>query len=363
VRKRRDKEMSRWNKLTFLLLVALLVVLPIAAGCARKPAPTPAPAPKPAVKPIDLKFSVLQSTKHHISRNVWEPMKAEIEKRTNGRVKVTIYYAQALGKAPDQYDLIVKGIADMAMFLPAYTKGRFPLTTLGELPSYPDHKTAELIMYDYFYKDLVDEYAEIKVLFPYTPPPLNLGSNKPVRKLEDLEGLKIRATGGYVSETVKALGAQPVQMPVTEIYTSVERGVVDGFTLPYTSWRGYKVEEVTKYVTVTGISLPIIFVGMNKDTWAKLSPEDQKIIMEVSEEARQWNLNTFAIEAKDAIGALKEAGVEFIYLDDAEKARWQERTKPLWDKWLKDMEAKGLPAKQVQDDFKAIMKKHGMTPP
>jgi TRAP-type C4-dicarboxylate transport system substrate-binding protein len=287
-------------------------------------------------------------------------MKSEIAKRTDGRIGVTIYYAQALGKAPVQYDLITKGVADMAMFLPTYSKGRFPLTTLGELPSYPDQKTAELIMYDFYYKSLVDEYSEVKILYPYTPPPLNLGSNVPVRKLEDLKGLKIRATGGYVTKTVEALGATGVQMPVTEIYTSVERNVVNGYTLPYTSWRGYKLQEVTKYVTVTGISLPIIFVAMNLDTWAKISPQDQKIIMEVSEEARQWNLDTYAVEATTAIDALKSAGVEFIYLDAAETARWQARTEPLWDGWLKDMEAKGLPAKQTQADFRAIMKKHGM---
>jgi len=356
--------MSKWNKAT-LLLIILLVALPIFVSCAPKapagpatPAPVSTLASAPA-KTIELKFSTALSPQHHAVKNVMDRWAKEVEARTKGGVKVTMYTAGALGKIQDHYDMVSKGIAEVGHFLPTYTAGRFPMTTITEIPFYGDHIKSTNSLNELYNKTLYKEFPEVKMILIWGPP-LDIGSKKSVKTMEDFKGLKTRTTGGYVTKSLEALGATPVTMPVTEIYTSIERGVVDAFTLNYDSWPGYKLQEVAKNVAVVGISLPINGVIMNINTWNSLPPDIQKVIEGVNKDALKWTEDTYTAEKINAKDLLEKAGVNFYYLPDAEKTRWKNAVAPLWNEWEKEMNGKGLQGTQIRKDFEAILKKNNV---
>lgn len=313
--------------------------------------------------PIEIRYSTYLPPNHHLVRNVYSRWAEEVGKRTGGRVKVTIFPAGALGKTGDHYDMAAKGIADVTSTLFAFTPGRHPLNTVVELAFYGDHVKGTRAVNEIFWKDLYKEFTDVKVLFVWNPPQ-DIGSNKPIHTLEDMNGLKIRTTGAEAVKIVQALGATAVSLPITDVYTSMERGVVDGFTLIINSWTGYKLNEVTKYGLKVGVMSPTNMTLMNLKTWNRMPPDIQKIIEKVNAEAVEWAIDSYSLEEEKTNEALKKAGIQVYVLPPAELARWKNRVKPLWDEWLADMKAKGkgLPAQKVRDDFVQVLKKYDLDP-
>jgi TRAP-type transport system periplasmic protein len=311
--------------------------------------------------PIEIRYATYLSPNHHLVRNVYSRWAEEVGKRTGGRVKVTLYPAGALGKAVDHYDMAAKGVADVSSTVVAFTPGRYPLSTVLELAFYGDHVKGTRAVNEIFWKDLYQEFNDVKMLFIWNPPQ-DIGSNKPIRTLEDMKGLKIRATGSVQVKMVEVLGATAVSMPITDVYTSVERGVVDGYMLIIGSWPGYKLDEVTKYGLKIGMSCPANVAVMNLKTWNRFPPDIQKIIEQVNVDAIGWLLDTYSAEGETTAQLLKKTGVQVYTLPPAELARWKQRVRPLWDEWLADMKAKGLPGQKVRDDFVQVLKKYDLDP-
>lgn len=311
--------------------------------------------------PIELRYSTYLPPKHHLVRRIYTRWAEEVEKRTGGRVKVTLFTAGSLGKAVDHYDMAAKGIADVTSTLFAFTPGRHPLNTVVELAFYADTVRGTRAVNEIFWKDLAQEFTDVKPMFVWNPPQ-DIGSNKPIHTLEDMAGLKIRTTGDIAVKMVKALGATPVSMPITEVYTSMERGVIDGFTLIVASWPGYKLDEVTKYGLKLGMTSPTNMTIMNLKTWNSLPPDIQKIIEGVNADAVEWVIDTYNIEDGVTAKLLEKEGIPVYTLPPAELARWKKRTKPLWGEWVADMKARGLPGQKVMDDFVEILKKYDLDP-
>ena len=152
----------------------------------------------PAVeKPIELKFASLLPAMHHEQMEVFVPFAKEVEERTNGRVKVSLYPSEALCKAKDLYDCALQGVSELTHFVPSYTAGRFPLTTVMELPiGVPSAKVGTQVIWDLYEKHLKTEYAGVKILSLWTNQPAHIfTSKKPIKTLEDLRGLRIRSPG------------------------------------------------------------------------------------------------------------------------------------------------------------------------
>lgn len=338
------------RRVTFYCLVFVLALSWIIAGF------TPAQS-----APIKIRYSTYLSPKHHLVKRVYNRWAEEVEKRTGGRVKVTMYTAGSLGKALDHYDMAAKGIADVVSTLHAFTPGRHPLNTVVELAFYSDHIKGTRAVNEIFWKDLAQEFTDVKPMFVWNPPQ-DFGSNKPIRTLEDLSGLKIRTTGATAVKMIEALGATAVSFPITQVYTSMERGVIDGFNLIIASWPGYKLNEVTKYGLKVGMTSPTNLTLMNPKTWNSLPADVQKIIEGVNADAVEWVIESYTIESKTTADLLAKAGIKVYKLPPAEVARWKERTRPLWAEWVKDKEAKGLPGQKVMDDFIAILKKYDLDP-
>ena len=273
----------------------------------------------------------------------------EIEKRTDGRVKITVFYGGTLTPADKCYDGVVKGISDIGFSVLAYTRGKFPLTEVADLPlGMKSGLVASKVINDFYKKFKPRELDEVQVMYLHGHGPGILHSKKEVTKLEDVKGMKIRCTG-MAAKIVAALGATPVAMPMGETYDALSRGVVDGSMAPYEALQGWKWGEVVKYtVEDWGASYSSgMFVVMNKDKWNSLPPDVQKIIEQVNEEYIEKQGKTWDEIEKAGRDFTISRGNKIISFLQDEDWRWQKAVKPLLDEYVKNMETKGLPGDVV----------------
>jgi len=300
------------------------------------------------VKPIELNYSIFfpPTHKHSIVATEWSK---EIEKRTNGRVKIAMFYGGTLTPADKCYDGVVKGISDVGMSCFAYTMGKFPLTEVADLPLGSNSGVvATKLINEYYAKFKPKEIDEVKVMYLHGHGPGILHTKKAVNKLEDVKGLKIRCTG-MAAKIVTALGGVPVAMPQPETYDALSRGTVDGSMAPYEALQGFKWGEVVKFTTESWGSAYStgFFVVMNKEKWNALAPDIQKIIEKVNEEwiERQGKLWD-EIDGPGKEFAIK-LGNKIISLSKEENERWAKAVRPIHNDYINSMKAKGLPGEEA----------------
>ncbi len=281
----------------------------------------------------------------------------ELRERSQGRIEITLYPGGALTSAAQCYEGVVTGISDIGMSCFAYTRGRFPLLEGLDLPvGYPDGLTATRAAYKLVKKYRPIELEDVQVLYVHAHGPGILASKKPVRKLSDLNGLKVRATG-LSTKIVAALGGLPVGMSQPETYEALQKGVVDATLCPIETLKGWKQGEVIDYVTDSKIVgyTTAMFVVMNKNSFAELPKDLQQLILDVSEE---WvDKHGLAWDEADAEGLafIQSLGKSIIELDDAEKARWKSAVQPLLDAFVESAEAKNLPGRAFLNDLQTIV--------
>ena len=297
---------------------------------------------------IKLNYSIFFPAphKHAVVATEWAK---EIEKRTNGKVQITMFYGGTLTPADKCYDGVVKGISDIGFSVFAYTRGKFPLTEVSDLPlGIKTGLVATKVINDYYKKFKPRELDEVQVMYLHGHGPGILHSKKEVTKLEDVKGMKIRCTG-MAAKIVQALGATPVAMPMGETYDALSRGVVDGSMAPYEALQGWKWGEVVKYsVEDWGASYSAgMFVVMNKDKWNSLPPDIQKIIEQVNEEYIEKQGKTWDEIEKAGRDFTISRGNKIISFLQDENLRWERAVKPLLDEYVKNMENKGLPGDVV----------------
>jgi TRAP-type C4-dicarboxylate transport system substrate-binding protein len=287
----------------------------------------------------------------------------EVEKRSNGKVKVNYYPAGTLVPAAQSYDAVTRGISDVGNHVLGYTVGRFPLTEVLDLPhGYPNNTVPTELANAFYAKFKPKEFNDVKVLwFHGQAPGLVHTKSKPVNKLEDLKGLKMR-TYGSNAKLMGLLGGAPVAMPMTDVYDSLSRGVADGLMAAYEALEGFRIGEQIKYSTENyGTSYTAIFVVvMNKDKWNSLPPDVQKVIDEMSlEYAKKYAAMWDDIEKHGKEYMIKRGG-KIIPLSAAEETKWVEKAQPLFNDYVKRMKEKNLPGdealKFVRDYLKPYKK-------
>jgi TRAP-type C4-dicarboxylate transport system substrate-binding protein len=273
----------------------------------------------------------------------------EIEKRTNGKVQITVFPGGTLTPADKCYDGVVKGISDIGFSVLAYTRGKFPLTEVSDLPlGMKTGLVASKVIHEYYKKFKPKELDEVKVMYLHGHGPGILHTKKEIKTLEDLKGTKIRCTG-MAAKIVQALGATPVAMPMGETYDALSRGVVDGSMAPQEALQGWKWGEVVKFTIENfGSSYSTgMFVVMNKDKWNSLPPDIQKIIEQINEEYVEKQGKVWDEIDKAGRDATLKLGNKIIPLSQDEDSRWEKTVRPLLDEYKKNMKDKGLPGEEV----------------
>jgi TRAP-type transport system periplasmic protein len=299
--------------------------------------------------PIKLKFANYFPPTHKNSI-LFAEFSQEINKKSGGKVDISYYPGGTLLTAPKMAAGVTTGIADIGLSHFAYSRGRFPVMEVVELPlGFPSAWVGAGVANEFYEKFKPKELDQFHPLAFCASTPNVIGTlTKPVRTLEDIKGLKVRGTG-RIGDIVKALGATPMPIEIVDMYESLRRGVVDGNLGSAEQLEGFKIGELLKYVTAswkTGGCFGF-YTMMSKAKWDTLPPDMQKLFTDVSNEYKdKWGIAFNSIDF-GGIQYLKSHGGQVINLSDAETTKWVKAVQPVIADYKKDLVAKGYKEQEV----------------
>ena len=282
---------------------------------------------------------------------------SDINKESKGKVKIEFFGGGSLLKATKVADGVAQGIADIGFSHVEYTRGRFPITEMLDLPlGFPSAWVGTHVANNFFQKFKPKEWNKFHILWLNTcPPNVIILAKKPVYKMSDLKGLTIRGPG-RVGDVLEKLGATPKPVPMNEIYEAMARGVVDGSMTPIETLRSFRLAEVAKYVTKSWQigNVYTFYIAMNKKVWDKLSTAEKEVFNKVS---KQYEEKSAQIWNKADLGGLslgKKQGIKFIDLTSSEVLRWAKAVDPVRNNYLKELVAKGYSKGKLEEMLKYV---------
>ena len=253
------------------------------------------------------------------------PFSQRLAEVSGGRLTAAEYPAGALGgDARRYYPMLLEMVADIALVVPGYTAVTFPRTALSAFPGVCDSPVDCTAALQRGRTVLEDDY-NARILAMWSPgPPVLLTRDRPVRRLEDIRGLKLRVPSGIEMPFVEALGATPVQQPVTEVHQSLQTGVIDGIVIPAGGIPPFRLNEVASFLTTwMPLSATPVALLMNRSVYDLLAPQERRWVDEASgAELSESGGQAFELATARGLRFARESGIEIIDLSDSEKARF-----------------------------------------
>ncbi len=345
-----------------LLFLTLALVLALGAGCGAGDAEDAEVIEEQGAEVEDQSYEFTLAhffpAGHPAETDLVQGWAEELKEASGGRIEVTSYPGETLIEAADTYSGVVAGTADIGLSAFFYTRGRFPVLEAFELPGivYHDSYMASKVAWEGIKELQPEEVQDTELMFVLATGPGDLFTTEPVRNLDNLQGMKIRAAG-LSADTLPLLGATPEAMPQPDAYEAIQRGLVDGNLAPVEVLKGWRHAEVTDYLTRTPFLYnAIFFVTMNQEKWDALPPGIQEIFLEVNERffeevaAGLWDAqNQEALE-----WAIQETGQEVIELDEEEAERWIERVQPIQEDFVAKMNELGYDGEKILETVKRL---------
>ncbi|UOA28505.1 TRAP transporter substrate-binding protein [Pseudosulfitobacter sp. DSM 107133] len=298
-----------------------------------------------------------------VPAKILKPWGEEVTAASDGRIVIQHFDAMALGgRPPELLDQARDGVVDLAMTVVGYTPGRYPRTEVFELPFMMKNPVGtsrafwEMVESDF----QESEYQDVKVLGAWVHGPGVIHTKDPVTKLEDMKGKTLRGPTRVINDMLSELGATPVGMPLPAIPEALSKGVIDGTVIPWEVTPAVRLSElVSNHAEFSGdeaLYTATIVLVMNKAKYDAL-PDDLKAILDEKSGAA---LSTFAAEVmfeydKPGRDIAVAAGNTIVQLDEAEVARWKEAAQPVIDRWVADMDAKGIDGQALIDQAKGLI--------
>jgi TRAP-type transport system periplasmic protein len=313
-----------------------------------------------AEKVINLKFASYMPPMHKGALEIEGAWCKEVEKRTNGRVKVTYFPGGTLVPATQAYEAVIKGIADIALVSPSWTTGRFPLAEALALPLGFKSAVQSTGLANAWYKKFKPkEFDDTKMLWLSAMGPGVFLTKKPVDSIEGLKGLKIRA-GGNEAKIVSAMGAVPVSVPMSDIYEGLQRGLLEGILFYPEALKGWKYGDnirglqENRATSFAGLTVTV----MNKQKWNSLPPDIQNIIDKINDEwaIKQGELWVELDKEGREFGVSK--GMKIVNISNEEVNKSAEKMKPIFKDYVESMKAKGLPGEESLNFCVEYVKAH-----
>lgn len=297
---------------------------------------------------VTLKYSSWLPLNHWINQTIFNPWFEEIEKVTQGRVKVDVL-PKTVGTALTAYDVVRDGLADTSLVVQSYSPGRFVFAEMLELPLLGnDSSTMSVIAERTYNKHFMPkgEFVGTKVLSIFNIVPLQIFNNKrPVATIEDMKGLKLRSPNKSVTTVMNATGGVPILKSSAEAYEMLSTGAIDGQitqadTVVVNNGTGFM-----KFGTIIpgGLANSCLLIPINPDTWAKISKADQAAIEGIThvKMAQKFGDGFFGQEQK-GMKVMLEAGYKIIEADAAFVKALQPSIKTIEDDWVKRSKDKGI---------------------
>lgn len=291
---------------------------------------------------------------------------ADLEQKSNGRLKISIFSSSQMGPITRQYDLARTGVADIAWVLHGATPGRFPLTELSQLPyafnpesggvmKPPLSASAASGLLTAMAPQMAKEYEGTKLLYAIAQPNIGLFFNKTVvRTPADMKGMRIRHNGPLPSKMIEAWGATPAAVAPVELADALEKGTVNGMTFNYEASQAFQLGAVIKTVTEINAYAASFALVMNEKKYESLPADLRKLIDDSTGEAGARRVGAKFDEA-EAAGRkyVLENKVQIVTPTAAQAESFRTPLKPLIEQVIEATQAKGLPARKVYDDLRA----------
>lgn len=296
------------------------------------------------------------------------PWADKVALESGGRIKIDIYPSMQLGGTPPQlFDQARDGVADLVWTLPGNTPGRFPGIEAFELPFTSSKKalTNSRALTEYAAAHLRDEFRDVHPICFWAHDHGLIHTNKLVRTMDDLKGLKLRFPTRQAGEALKALGANAIGMPIPQVPEALAQKVIDGAVVPWEVVPSLKLQELTKFhAEIPGsptLYTATFILAMNRARYEGLPADLRAVIdrnsgMVAAEMAgKVWDEQAIVVAEMVA-----RRGNTITVIDPAEAARWRETTRPVIDAWVRTVTERGLDGAKLLEAAQAALAKHAV---
>lgn len=297
---------------------------------------------------------------HFMPANSWqnstmfEQWARAIEADANNSLNIRVFPAQTLGSAVEGYDNARRGLADITWTVQGYTANRFPLSQIVELPGLFETAEAGSCAFQKLYESgaLDAEYEDTQVLYVHVHGPGHLHTRDvAVTSLEDMRGLQIRQPTAVIGNLLRELGAEPVGMPAPGVYEATQRGVINGFLLPWEAVVGFRANEVVNNYTEVGLYALAFVKTMNQNSYNRLSDEQRAALHQHAGMSGALLAGRGYDEADVRARAQMLTEGTLHQLSAAERVKWEAAADRAAEMYLSELESRGLPAREVYSSF------------
>lgn len=354
--------MKKKFSLKLILFTALMLIL---AACGSDDSDKSSSG-KDNDKVIELNYNNLATPTHPYTKEIVEPWIEYVEEVTDGRVKINQYPSAALGSPDSGYDNISGGVFEIGLLYPAFDSNDklFPLT-IGNLPFAIESPDIAVEVLNKFYdKFLSDYFDDVVWLGASSTDTLQLYSTKAINSVSDLKNRKIANTSSLLNPLIESWGANPVSIANTELYESVERGMVDDVIYNTTGAIGFNLNEVTSHLVKLdfGVNTNGLFINANvfnsmpediqKLFIEKIGPKHQELMAQLYVKMMENSLKEYGEKVKDKGGSVVE-------LDEKALNEIKAPAKKIWEDWVKQANEKGFPGEEMMEFFKQSIEEAG----
>lgn len=292
------------------------------------------------------------------------PWAAKLEKDSAGRLRIHVSPALSLGGTPADLERQAReGDIDIVLTAAAFTPGRFPRTEVFELPFLEGGAAAATFaLQDYYERHLQAEYRDYQVLLLYSHESATLHVDRPVRRLEDLKGLKIRAPGRAGGVLLRAAGAVPIGTPAAQLSQMLAKGLLDGCLAPFAALAEHGLAKLVRHHVrfEAGLGTSVLAMLMNRESYAALPAPLRELVDAHSRRHLAWYAGKTGAEAEAAgLAAARAAGNELASLAPAEAGRLRAAAAPEIERFLDDLSRHGgFDARALYREAQELMKKY-----
>ena len=297
-----------------------------------------------AQAPVRMKWAVFTPDTEVTFKTVMKPFAERVEKATNGAVAFDLFPNGSLGRNPGQQpQMVIDGVADVAWVIPSYSPGRFPDTEVLELPGqFNDLREATAVSTRLVRQKVIGDYGDYHVIGLFCTAPYSIHTNFPVNSIADLRGKTIRASSATESAALRALGAVPVGMPVTEIAEAISRRTISGTTSHMSPFFDFGLDRVTNNHFFIRLGVVPLGIFMNKKKFDALAPASRQAIEAAGgdEIAKAWS-DSITSYNEEMLSRLKaDPKHKIVVPSAAQQAEAQKKMAPVRESWAGDSERK-----------------------
>jgi TRAP-type transport system periplasmic protein len=279
----------------------------------------------------ELSLAYFMGPRHPMNAAVFTPFGERLAEISGGELTVEFFPGGALNSSPpQQYNILLEGVADIVFALPGYTGDVFPITNVVTLPGVCERAT-DCTRALLNARDIIEQEYNAQLLAVWAnDAPILITRDRPVRTLEDLQGMIVRVTAQQDVPFVEALGASAVAQPVNVINQNLTNGVIDAIAIGPSAIRSFNLHEAGNFITnwFPGSGSAFVLL-MNQEVYDGLSDQERAWVDAAADESLSMaGGEGFQRAADSGLALAADSGVEIIEIPDEERARWMAAIAP-----------------------------------